>query len=70
MRTREMQLVRSADRMDAGNFSLHFTRRHADSLAGMSYLSDDLPEDLEDAYRYFHDRLHRLRTDLEHEHSA
>lgn len=64
----EKELVRDADEMDSVAFAKHMTYRHLDSLGGLSYLSDSLDEYVEECYRIFHDRLHRIRIDLEHEH--
>ena len=63
------ELVCDADYMDSTTFSLHMTHRHHDSLGGLSYLSDQLGEYVEEMYRVFHDRLHATRIDLEHYHS-
>lgn len=66
----EKKLVADADGMDSTHFALHMTNRHIDSLGGLTYLSDDLGEYVEELYRVFHDRLHAVRVDLEHEHAT
>jgi hypothetical protein len=61
--------VPAAEDMNDETFCLHMTHRHKDSLAGLDAL---IPQFLSPyvlgMYRSFHDRLHRLRTDLAHEH--
>lgn len=61
-------LVRDADTMDDEFFCMHMSKRHQDSLAGQSYIEP--AGDATEAYRAFHERLHRLRVDLEHRHEA
>lgn len=63
-------LVPDADEMDSEIFGKHMTHRHLDSLGGLTYLPDDLGEYVEGLYRIFHDRLHAVRIDLEHEHAG
>lgn len=67
--TSSRSLVADADGMDSTHFALHMTNRHLESLGGLTYLSDDLGEYVEELYRSFHDRLHAVRVDLEHEHA-
>ncbi len=59
-------LVRDAEVMDDEFFCMHMSKRHQDSLAGQSFIEP--AGDATEAYRAFHDRLHRLRVDLVHEH--
>lgn len=62
-------LVQSAGNMDRVTFCLHMTHRHQDSLGGMTELNPDAQSDYtEELWRTFHDRLHRLRIGLDHEH--
>lgn len=63
------ELVIDADNMDSELFALHMTHRHLDSLGGLTFLSDNLGDYVEGMYRSFHDRLHDVRVDLEHEHA-
>lgn len=64
------QLVANADEMDSDNFAKHMTFRHNDSLGGLRFLSSNLGDYVEELYRIFHDRLHAVRVDLEHEHAT
>lgn len=60
-------LVPSADNMDTDTFERHMNARHHDSLGGLSQLT--LPTAyLAACYKSFHDRLHRIRFDFNHEH--
>jgi hypothetical protein len=67
MRVIEKEPVIDPEEMDDEDFCRHMTKRHRDSLGG---LSDIWPvaESTTDAWRAFHNRLHRLRIDLQHEH--
>lgn len=65
----EKQLVRNCDYMNVAEFAKHMTYRHLDSLGGLTYLSENLDEYVEECYRIFHDRLHAIRLNLEHEHA-
>lgn len=65
----EKQLVSNADNMDTFDFVRHMNLRHGDSLGGLTHLSDKLGDYVEECYRIFHDRLHKVRIDLEHEHA-
>lgn len=69
-RQTDKSLVADADEMDSGDFAKHMTHRHLDSLGGLTYLSDNLGDYVEELYRVFHDRLHAVRIDLEHEHAG
>jgi hypothetical protein len=60
--------VPNADDMDTDIFCMHMTHRHLDSLGGLGYLSPTIDEYVEECYRIFHDRLHKVRVGLEHEH--
>jgi hypothetical protein len=65
----EIDLVRSPDDMDDETFAMHMAYRHADSLGGLTSISASArTPGLIRAWRVFHDRLHRLRVDLLHEH--
>lgn len=64
----EAELVQDADNMDTSGFVRHMNYRHKDSLGGLIFLSDNLGDYVEECYRIFHDRLHVVRVDLEHEH--
>lgn len=69
LRTATMKLVvTSADHMDAQTFLKHLRRRHPAVLAG------NIPafssEYVEECYRVYHDKVHELVLDLEHEHGA
>ena len=66
----EQTAVTSASKMDKGTFAKHFTHRHAASLAGLTVLPGDISDRTADAYRAFHDQLHRwYESDLEHYHN-
>jgi hypothetical protein len=65
----DKDLVRNADDMGVDIFARHMTVRHLDSLGGLNYLTPDLDEYMEEMYRTFHDKLHSMRVDLEHEHA-
>lgn len=69
MRVVEIQLVTNADDMDDETFCKHMSYRHQDSLGGMDEIWP-VAESTTDAWRSFHDRLHRLRLDIPHEHST
>lgn len=60
--------VPDADLMDSDLFAKHMSLRHSDSLGGLTRIDRFASPDIEAAYRAFHDRLHRLRPDLSHEH--
>lgn len=67
----ERQRVRATYNMDTSTFAKHFTMRHADSLAGLTTLPEDMAYDVEMAYRSFHRRLHETRplSDYDHDHT-
>lgn len=54
--------------MDSETFAKHMSYRHSDSLGGLTRIDRFASPDIEAAYRAFHDRLHRLRPDITHEH--
>jgi len=57
-------MVVNADEMDDENFLLHFERRHADQLPGISGFLHTMAQqpELIETYRKFHDRIHNLFT--------
>jgi hypothetical protein len=59
--------VRHIDYMNNKFFCMHMTKRHHESLGGLSHLWVASPKVL-DAWRAFHEQLHRVRHDLLHEH--
>jgi hypothetical protein len=64
--------VKHIDDMDTVAFCLHMTHRHSGSLGGLAaLLPDHLTGDVEDMYRAFHERLHKIYPlyELEHEHT-
>jgi hypothetical protein len=65
-------LVVSIDDMDSAIFRYHMNHRHRDSLGFAGLLPKgffaDNTEYIERCYRAFHETLHRLGVDLEHEH--
>lgn len=62
-------LVQNADEMDDDTFCMHMNKRHSSSLGGLASIEPVAPGTT-DAWRSFHDRLHRLRVDLRHEHEV
>jgi hypothetical protein len=67
----EIVIVPSADDMSSDIFVKHMNKRHQESLGGMSELVQrHLNKYVEECYRIFHDRLHKVhvRTVLDHEH--
>jgi hypothetical protein len=58
-------LIPNAWDMDKNTFKKHFELRHSDSLGGLISL---LPNFDDEMYGSFHDRLHAIRIDLDHEH--
>lgn len=53
--------------MEIDVFEKHMNSRHAGSLGGLSELT--LPTAyLASCYKSFHDRLHRVRVDIQHDH--
>jgi hypothetical protein len=60
--------VIATSEMTTEQFTLHFTRSHGDSLAGMEELPVDLSFEVEEAYRAFHYHLHGARIDYDHDH--
>lgn len=64
-----LTLVADPDQMSFLVFAKHFSFRHQDSLGGLRELPEDMSEYVELCYRNFHRTLHRIRPDLEHEHS-
>lgn len=64
----DAELVRDADDMGCADFIRHMNYRHKDSLGGLSFLPYNIGDYVENCYRIFHDRLHSVRVDLEHEH--
>jgi hypothetical protein len=62
--------VRAAESLDSENFAKHMTHRHTESLGGLTRIDRFASEEIEAAYRAFHDRLHRLRPDIGHEHGT
>jgi hypothetical protein len=65
----ELELVISADEMDTATFAKHMNARHADSLGGLASLDFRGKEHLAQMWRSFHNQLHRVRLDLNHEHA-
>ena len=66
-----MNLVRSADNMDDVIFETHMNKRHAESLGGLEELDLNHCSDYAIlCWRRFHNSLHRIRPDIEHEHGA
>ena len=65
-----MDLVIAADSMDYETFAKHMTRRHHESLGGLTELVLRKEDSVSQAWRSFHRRLHRLRVDIGHEHQA
>lgn len=65
-----MDLVIAADNMDYETFALHMTRRHHESLGGLTTLVLRKEDGITQAYRSFHRKLHEWRVDLGHEHQA
>jgi hypothetical protein len=64
-----MTIVAAPQEMDNATFSRHMGLRHADSMGGLTDLQlGRYSNGLADSWRAFHDRLHRLRLDLDHEH--
>jgi hypothetical protein len=65
-------LVISIDDMNAVAFRRHMNQRHGASLGFAGRLPKGFFEDntdyIERCYRAFHETLHRLGVDLEHEH--
>ena len=71
----EIARVPHPDDMDLELFIKHFAARHADSLPKDYRLSSaNMTPYVEDCWRRFHERLHRLRTGpnggYEHEHKV
>lgn len=64
----ERQRVVGAAQMDDDHFKLHFEKRHGDSMGGLSHFSPHTTQYVLDMYRAFHDRLHAIRVDYDHEH--
>ncbi len=63
-------VVPAADDMDDDTFVLHFNKRHRDSLGGLTALRlQFLTPYVMECYRIFHERLHRVRIDLNHKHA-
>jgi hypothetical protein len=61
--------VANPEDMDKVTFAKHMTHRHGDSLGGMESLDPaHMSDEMEGIWRAFHDRLHRVRVDLGHEH--
>jgi hypothetical protein len=60
--------VIATSEMTQEQFTIHFTRSHGDSLAGMEELPPDLTFEVEEAYRAFHYHLHGARIDYDHDH--
>lgn len=65
---REKQLVQNADDMNSDDFNMHMTVRHPDSLGDMTEIIH-VSQYVEDCWRSFHDRLHGIRFDFQHEHA-
>lgn len=70
MATDEVTFVPSAQDMDDDTFKKHFQKRHSESLGGLSGFTERVPSVVLEAYRVFHDRIHRLAIpgQLDHEH--
>lgn len=64
----ELPIVVHPDNMTAANFGLHMTHRHPEALAGMPELTFKRENDVSQAYRAFHRRLHAFRLGMTHEH--
>jgi hypothetical protein len=69
----EVIYVPHPDDMDRETFIKHVTARHADSMPdGFDLSADRMTDYVEDCWRRFHERLHRLRTPThdryEHDH--
>jgi hypothetical protein len=62
------QCVVPADNMDDETFIKHVNKRHSDTVSDLKFLWDTGNPDVTEAWRAFHDRLHRLRIDLTHYH--
>jgi hypothetical protein len=67
-RAKPKTVVVSITKMDTAAFAGHFTMRHKGSLADLSALPPDMPFEIEQMYRSFHDRLHETRVGYKHEH--
>jgi hypothetical protein len=65
---KQKRLVVATSEMTTETFTIHFTRSHQDSLAGMEELPPDITPEVEEAYRSFHYHLHGARVDYDHEH--
>lgn len=57
----EVIRVPHPDDMDTETFCKHFSVRHPESLPEGFTLSPDMDEYVEECWRRFHERLHRLR---------
>jgi hypothetical protein len=71
----EVVYVPHPDDMDRETFLKHVAARHSDSMPdGFDLSADRMTEYVEECWRRFHERLHRLRTGphggYEHDHRA
>lgn len=69
MTTPKLLEVAHPDDMDDETFCKHMSYRHQDSLGGLPFITP-VAESTTDAWRAFHDRLHRFRVNLAHNHEA
>lgn len=66
--TAEVDLVRPSEEMNDDTFIKHMNHRHDDSLGGLKQLTY-VGKLVVVCWRAYHEQLHALRIDLEHEHA-
>lgn len=63
----ELLIIQNDVKMDDETFTMHMNYRHPESLGGLDEIWF-VSEEVTDAWRAFHFRLHQFRADLKHGH--